>query len=289
VEAEKITAMPFISERAVPNRWAGAFCLLILAGVTVWLFWPFFRWLAGTWRALYQDTFGYLVPLISVWAVLRERQKILNAPAGCSRRGWAFFLPGLLLALFSREWGHAVGACLSFPLYCYGLCLLVWGNARARHLVFPIFICLFLYPWDTLVESLVGFHLRLLSSWMAYGGLKIMGLGVSISGTLIETKRFSIDVVPACSGLTTLKILFFSGAIGAYLYQGSKWRKGSLWASTVPLAVILNTLRIVSVGLAGHFFGQAVAVSFFHGVSGLLCFGAGLLLLYGEAALLKRY
>lgn len=282
--------MPSFAERIKPFRFDGAaLYLCALAGVTVWLFWPFFEWLAGTWRILYQDTFGYLVPFISIWAILRERKRILQAPIGHSRRGWGYFLPGLLLALFSRELGHVVGACLSFPFFCFGLCLLVWGKERSRYLVFPIFLCLFLYPWDTLVESLAGFHLRLLSSWMAYAGLKALGLAVSISGTLIETKRFSIDVAPACSGLTTLKILFFTGAIGAYLHQGSKWGKGVLWASTVPMAVLLNMFRIISVGLVGNFFGQAFAVSFFHEASGLLFFGVGLLLLYGESALLKRY
>lgn len=263
--------------------------LFLVAVVALWLFLPYFTWLAGTWRILYQDTFGYLVPLISIWAVIRERKKILHAPMEYSRRGWCYFLPGLLLALFSREWGNAVGAGLSFPFFCFGLCLLVWGRERSRYLIFPIFLCLFLYPWDTLVESLVGFHLRLLSSWMAYAGLKVLGLAVSISGTLIETKKFSIDVAPACSGLTILKVLFFTGAIAAYLYPGSNWSKGILWGGTIPLAVLLNMFRIISVGLVGNFFGRAFAISFFHEASGLLFFSVGLLLLYGEASLLKRY
>jgi exosortase len=264
------------------------FFLCLLTGITAWLFWPYFKWLAGTWRILYQDTFGYVVPLISIWAVARERKNFLGAPIGHSLWGWAFFLPGLLLILFSRIHANAPGAGLAFPLYCYGLCLLVWGKARSRYLLFPVFLSVFLYPWDTLIESLVGFHLRLLSTWMAYGGLKALGLGLSVSGTLIETKGFSIDVAPACSGIATLKVLFFSGAVAAYLYQGGRWRKSILWAGTVPLAVLLNTLRIVSVGIIGNAFSQELAVSFFHQVSGMVFFGIGLLLLYGEAALLKR-
>lgn len=282
--------MPTLFERIKPVRFdASAVYLWALVGVSVWMFWPFFKWLAGTWRMLYQDTFGYVAPLISVWAVARERKKILNAPPGYCRLGWAFFLPGLILALFSRTWEHAVGFCLALPLYCYGLCLIIWGSARSRHLVFPVFLCFFLYPWDTLVESLVGFHLRLISTWMAFGGLKILGLSISISGTFIETKKILIDVAPACSGLTTLKVLFFIGAIAAYLFQGSKRRKGLLWASTIPLAVLLNTLRIVSVGVVGNFFGHDTAILFFHQISGILFFGVGLLLLYWEAALLKRH
>jgi exosortase len=262
--------------------------LSVLTCITVWLFWPYFKWLAGTWRVNYQDTFGYLVPAISVWVIFRERTKYLNLPIGYSSLGWGFFIPGLMLVLFSRTHGHIPGACLAFPLYCFGLCLLIWGKARSRYLLFPVFLCLFLYPWDTLFESLVGFHLRLLGTWMAFVSLKMLGLGVSVSGTFIETKNFSIDVAPACSGIATLKVLFFTGAIAAYLHRGSRWRKGLLWMSTVPLAVILNMLRVVSVGIVGNAFGREIAVSFFHLASGMMFFGVGLLLLYGEAMLLKK-
>lgn len=262
------------------------FCLVSV--VTLWLFWPFFKWLAGTWRVLYKDTFGYVVPFISVWAVFKERKNILSTPGEHSDRGWMFFLPGLLLALLSRTYENAVGASLAFPLYCYGVCLLVWGKNRSRYLVFPLFLCIFFYPWDTLIESLVGFHLRLISTWMAFGGLKMVGLAVSISGTLIDTKAFSIDVAPACSGMTILKVLFFAGAIGGYIHKGNRWQKSILWASTVPLAVLLNMLRIISMGLIGNAFSPELAASFFHEVSGLLFFGVGLLSLYWESALMKR-
>lgn len=277
------------TEKTAPHGYVtGVFFLCFVAVITAWLFGPFFKWLAGTWRVLYQDTFGYLVPFISIWAVVRERKNFLDTPVGYSLWGWTLFLPGLLLILFSRTHGHFLSACLALPLYCYGLCLIVWGKARSRYLLFPVFLCMFLYPWDTLIESLVGFHLRLLSTWMAFGGLKILGLGVSVSGTLIETKGFFIDVAPACSGIATLKVLFFSGAIAAYLYRGNIIRKGVLWMSTVPLAVLSNMLRIVSVGIVGNVFSEELAVSFFHEASGMIFFGIGLLLLYGEAALFKK-
>ena len=276
-------------EKTAPNRYGRAgIYLCLMSGISIWLFWPFFKWLAGTWSILYRDTFGYTVPFISIWAVIRERKKILDAPVGYSPWGWVLFLPGLLLTLVSRTHEHAIGACLALPLYCYGLCLLIWGKARSRYLIFPVFLCLFLYPWDTLLESLVGFHLRLLSTWMAFGGLKMLGLGVSVSGTLILTKGFSIDVAPACSGIATLKVLFFAGAIAAYLLQESGWKKSVLWLSTVPLTVLLNMLRIVSVGIVGNAVSPEFAVSFFHQASGMIFFGVGLLLLYGEAALLRK-
>ena len=281
--------MPQPSERVTFRRYnLMAAYLLVVTFITVWLFRSYFQWLASTWRINYQDTFGYLVPVISAWIIIRERKNYLNVPAGRSPSGWGFFLPGLILILFSRIHGNILGACLAFPFYCFGLCLLFWGKARSRYLLFPVFLCVFLYPWDTLIESLVGFHLRLLSTFMAFGILKLMGLGLSVSGTLIETKGFFINVAPACSGIATLKVLFFTGAIAAYLYQGNSWEKSFLWMSTVPLAVFLNMFRIFSVGIVGNILSPEFAASFFHQASGMLFFGIGLLLLYGEAGLLKR-
>jgi len=262
--------------------------LIVVAMGTAWLFFPFLRWLTGTWQALFQDTFGYLVPLVSIGIIVTKRKDIRSLPLGASPWGWAFFVTGLFLALWSRYNDLPALACLSLPIYLYGLCLLFWGPARARLLVFPIFFCFFLYPWDTLVESAIGFHLRLLATHMAFAGLKAVGLGAGIWGTAIDTGRFVIDVVPACSGLTLLKVLFFFGAMGAYLYPGKYGYKVAFWASTIPLAVVLNAGRIASVGLIGHWAGADIAGTFFHQGSGLLFFGLALMALYGEAGLLKR-
>jgi exosortase len=270
-----------------PNDYIIVFYLCAVLAGSLLLFWPLFRWLAETWRTSYQDTFGYMAPLVSVWVVARERKVILSEQVSHSFSGWAFFLPGLALAVFSHIREHHLGASIALPFFCYGFCLLVWGKARSHRLLFPIFLCVFLYPWDTLIESLAGFQLRLLSTWMAFGCLKIVGIANSVSGTIIETGRFSIDVASGCSGLTILKVLFFAGAIAAYFCEASFKRKCLLWASTIPLAVLLNMLRIVSAGLFGYLVNETY-VSLFHDISGLLFYGIGLLFLYWETALLEK-
>jgi exosortase len=258
----------------------------VLAG-SLWLFGPLFRWLVETWRTSYQDTFGYIAPLVSTWVAVRERKAILSEQVSHSSSGWAFFLPGLALAVFAHIREHHLGACIALPFFCYGLCLLIWGKARSHRLLFPFFLNFFLYPWDTIIESTSGFQLRLLSTWMAFWCLKILGIANSISGTIIETGRFSIDVASGCSGLIMLKVLFFAGAIAAYLCEASFQRKCLLWASTIPLAMLLNMLRIVSAGLFGYLVNETY-VSLFHDISGLLFYGIGLLFLYWETALLEK-
>jgi exosortase len=265
--------------------------ILCLAGITLGTFWMYlslFKWLLLTWQSLYKDTFGYLVPVISVAIVFIKRKKIIAIPPAYTFYGWFFLLPPIGVALYSRLYDCPALACLSLPFYLYGICLLIWGKDRSRYLIFPVFFCLFLYPWDTLIESVVGFHLQHLSTLMAFYGLKALGMNASISGTLIHTGKFLIQVVPECSGLTMLKVLFFFGALGAYLYPGKMPYKWILWVSIIPLAVCLNMCRILSVGIIGHFMNANAAILFFHQVSGLLLFGLAMLFLYGESAFFKR-
>ena len=207
-----------ISKTAKNNL--GLYSVGIILG-TFWIYLPFVKWLFLTWQSLFKDTFGYLVPVISIGILFSKRKEILTIPKNHALHGWVFFIPGISVALFSRGNDQPALACLSLPFYLYGLCLLIWGKERSRYLIFPIYFCFFLYPWDTLVESVIGFHLQHLSTILAFGGFKAMGLDASISGTLIHTGRFLIHVVPECSGLTILKVLFFFGAIGAYVYPGN--------------------------------------------------------------------
>ncbi len=68
--------------------------LSVLTCITVWLFWPYFKWLTDTWRVNYQDTFGYLVPAISVWIIARERTKFSEAyKTGILHWGGDFLFP----------------------------------------------------------------------------------------------------------------------------------------------------------------------------------------------------
>ncbi len=254
---------------------------------SLWLFWPYGQWLTATWQRLYLETYGYLALPVILWAFVRERNLLSELGASPSRRGWLFFLPGLCLAFFARTVAIPSVAGVALPLYLYGLCLLAGGTLAGRRLLFPICFCLFLYPWDAVVESLVGVHLRMASTWAAYVALRLLGIGASLSGCLIDTGRLCLNVVPGCSGLTALKVLFFVGAVAAYLHPGGWSRKALLWMSAIPLAMGMNMLRIVSVGLVGHFLGPALATAFFHEISGPLFFGMALLLMYGLAAVLK--
>lgn len=263
------------------------YCIVICI-VTSLLFYPYFKWLSVQWKNDLYDTFGYLVPLVSGWIIFIKRKEIFSKPVSYTRWGWVFFISGVTLAILYRWNRQAVLASLSLPIVLYGLVMIMWGKERSRLLIFPLFFLVFLYPWGDILDAVVGLQLRLFSVNVAYFLYKCMGMDAAVSGTLLYTGQFLVDIAPACSGLTILNVLLFMGAIGAYLYNGRKSKGVMIFVSVIPLSIFLNTIRIYFTGLAGHFINEETALSFYHDISGMLIFGLAMLILYFEACIFNR-
>jgi exosortase len=264
------------------------FYLFAIIVFTILIYYPFLKGLINSWIDNFTGTFGYLAPFVSIWAIWLKRKEIFSTNISSSRYGWFYFSSGILLAILSLLNGQALLACVSLTLYLFGISLIFLGKKRSRHLLFPIFFLLFLYPWGDLLDIIVGFQLRRFSVFVAYFLFTVMGMEAAISGTLLYTGRFLVDIAPSCSGITIMNVLLFMGAVGAYLYDGKKSKGILLFLSVIPLSVLLNTVRILITGLTGHFFGEEIAMGFYHDASGMVVFGFALLFLYFEGCIFKQ-
>ncbi|MBN1907874.1 MAG: exosortase/archaeosortase family protein [Deltaproteobacteria bacterium] len=256
--------------------------------LVILLYYPFFRWLLISWLNNPADTFGYLAPFVSAWAIYLRRREINGIEISSAKSGWILFLSGLLLVLLYRIYDQTVFASVSLPLFLYGVTLIYWGRKRSRYMLFPFLFLVFLYPWGDILNTLIGFKLRQFSVYISCLIFICMGMDAAISGTLLYTGRFLVDIAPACSGLTMMNVLLFMGAIGAYLYNGKKSKGIIIFLSVIPLSLIMNTIRIFFTGLTGHFFGEKTALNFYHDISGMFIFGLALLFLYWEASFFNR-
>ncbi len=263
--------------------------LLTISLLIVYLFLPYFQWLFESWAGNVSGSFGYLVPFVSLWALYSKSKEIISSPYIPSKSGWPVFFAGVILALFFRWNNQAILACVALPAFLYGLCLIFLGSKKSRYFIFPIFFLMFLYPWGNLLDAAAGFQLRRFTVYVSYILFRALGMeNAGISGTLLYTGRFLVDIAPACSGLTMMNVLLFMAAIGGYLYKGKKGRGLIIFFSVIPLSVILNTIRVSVTGLTGHFYGEEAAMGYYHQLSGMMLFGLAVIFLYWESCLLKR-
>lgn len=135
-----------------------------------------------------------------------------------------------------------------------------------------------------LLDGFIALPLRECSSVIAAALLDLAGFAIERNGTVISTGRSVFDVVPACSGSTTLQVLVALGIV----WCGSHprlfgWRRALAMAIAVPLAIAGNGLRVAVLIALGDVQVQPVE-GFLHSAIGVctFCLVLGILLLLAE-------
>jgi len=107
-------------------------------------------------------------------------------------------------------------------------------------------------------------------------------------GNIIHVEDTTVAVAEACSGLRMLTAFLIVAALIAFLCKRSFWEKAVIIASSVPIAIVCNTLRLTATSMAfAADYGQAVS-DFFHDFGGIVMMPIALAMLAGELWLMKR-
>ena len=243
--------------------------------------------LVWAWRAWNPETnyeHAKLIPLIVIFLVWHDRQKLMNAPVGSSRWGWLFIAFGLFLFFVGVRTVQARLALTALPFLLFGIVLYVWGKSVARVLLFPIAFLLFMVPLNFLTQATA--KLQLVETGTASAICNLIGIHVNSVGTVVQAadNAFHFEVDEGCSGIRSLMAIAMLSAIYGHLTQDRLWKKLAIFAAAVVFAIIGNAGRLVSIFAVGRFFGQDLAGGPYHIVSGYLSFPFAIaaMLLFGK-------
>lgn len=234
-------------------------------------------------------SFAWYVPLLSLYVVWTERKQLLGSIGEPSAWGLVATLPFLALGFLGAR-----GLQLRFEIVSFiGLLIAVpwamFGAATAKRVAFPALFLAFCIPLATFLD-VVTVHLRLLASSTACAVLKGCGAEIVRQGTMVGAAdgSFAIDIADPCSGLRSLFALMAITGAYAYFNQPTWLRRGILFAASVPLAILGNVMRIVSIVLVAHFASGDLAIGFYHDYSGFVVFAVAILLMVAVGELLTR-
>lgn len=241
------------------------------------------------WSKQEEYSHGFFIPLITLW-LLWERREALRASMGSP--SWLGLLL-LLLALGMLTLGELTAIFIlvqyGFLLSLVGLVFCLGGLPLARVSVLPIAVLIFAVPLPYFVDSQLSWRLQLLSSQIGVGALRAVGTSVYLEGNVIDLGVYRLQVVEACSGLRYLYPLLGIGFLMAYMYKAPLWQRAVLFISTVPVTVLMNSLRIAAVGVLVDRWGIGMAEGFLHYFEGWIIFMACLVILLGEIWLFERF
>jgi exosortase D (VPLPA-CTERM-specific) len=268
---------------------AGAAWLLVAVLATL----PLFRiGLAGLAEAWSRPEFshGPVIPVLSFYMFLREMKAVPPPAAPVTDRWPGVAVIALALALAAAGNLVRIDHLVFYALIVWtgGIVLTCFGWARGRvfwpsvlHLVFMLPLPQFLY-WK------VNTTLQLVSSELGVRLVALAGVPVYLEGNVIDLGVTMLQVAEACSGLRYLFPIMSFTYVFAVLYRGPLWQKLVLLALAVPVAVVMNAVRIGIIGILVDRYGVAQAEGFLHVFEGWVVFLSCLVLLLLLVKLMQR-
>ncbi|MHB8813053.1 MAG: VPLPA-CTERM-specific exosortase XrtD [Steroidobacteraceae bacterium] len=241
--------------------------------------------LVGMWTSAPEYSHCLMIPVISAFLIFRERAVLARNPFAGSWLGIGMLLVGAGL------WGIAELSTIwvieqyAFIVVIYGLTLALVGREAFRRLWMAMLILLFTVPLPMFFSNSLSLHLELLSSALGVDVIRLFNIPVYLDGNVIDLGVFQLQVVEACSGLRYLFPLMTLAFIVAYFFRAPFWKRAALFVASVPIAILMNSLRIGLVGVSVAYWGQKMAEGVLHYFEGWVVFmiSTGLLLAFAAA------
>jgi exosortase D (VPLPA-CTERM-specific) len=272
--------------------WRSSWGLLLVAvGVGLLSFWPFWDGLSQMWlwwSASPEDSYGMLLPPVAGFLIWQQKDKLERIPFAGSWWGIAvIMLGGAALVLGQLGTVYTVVQ-YAFVLTLYGLILSFVGWTAFRLVVIPLGILMLMIPLPQFVLANLSTKLQLLSSQVGVFVMRLFGVSVFLEGNVIDLGGYKLQVAEACSGLRYLFPLITLGFLMAYFYKGAAWKRIVLFLSSVPITVLMNSIRIGVIGITVEHWGIEMAEGFLHDFQGWMVFMVSALLMLAEIPLLNR-
>jgi len=216
-----------------------------------------------------------IAPILFAWQVWAVRGQLGALRQPPTSVGIALVLLATMIYYAGIKAAQTHSVIISFVLLLYGLALTLGGRRIFQMLFLPITFLFLMVPLNFL-DEMVGFPLRMMVAKAATATLNWLGIPTIRAGTGIYSSVFRFDVADPCSGIRSLMALTTVTAAYAYVTQHAQWKRWVLFLSAMPLAVLGNMARVVTIALVAQVYGQEVATKAYHDYSGYIVFGVAL-------------
>lgn len=255
-------------------------------GLTAAVYAPVLYHLVLHWKIVPDYSHGFLVAPLSVYFAWERKRELARVEIEGS---WWGLLPLVLgvAALSIGRLGVELTAMRSgFVLSLIGMVLLLFGREIFRILTFPLLFLFLMVPLPQSLVNVVAFPLQLMAAGAAVDALQALGIPALVEGNIIHLAHAKLFVADACSGLRSLMALLTLGVVFAYFFRKNNIERLVLIASTIPIAIFVNAVRVALTGILTHHYGEDMASGVIHEFQGMITFSVAFVLLLLEASLI---
>lgn len=266
-------------------KW-GTFALV--AGLFGFLFGEGVGELWRIWNGREEYSYGYFVPFLTLFLIWLKKDELAQTQGSSSWWGTLVVLGGAVLFVVGEMSTLYLLIQYAMIVVVFGMTLAFAGWARFRLIWAPLALLFFMVPLPQFLQQEISSQLQLISSELGVAVIRLFGISVFLEGNVIDLGSYKLQVVEACNGLRYLFPLMTFGFLAAYLFKAPIWQRATVFLSTIPITVLMNSFRIGVIGVLVEYFGKGMAEGFLHEFEGWVVFMACLAILVGEIWVLTR-
>lgn len=276
----------------VGPRWRMSFAgWVLVGGASLMLLAAFSRGLRDLvhiWDTQEEYSFGYIIPFVTLYLLWQKRDALQEIRFSGAWSGTALVSIALLLLAVGQLATLGTVVQYAFLMSVFGLTLAFSGWPAFRVMAMPLAILIFMVPLPNYFLRELSAALQLWSSELGAAIIRAFGISVFLEGNVIDLGVLKLQVVEACSGLRYLIPLMTLGFIAVTLFRAPLWKRAVVFFSTIPITLLMNSVRIGVIGILVEHFGKSMAEGFLHDFEGwavfMLCTG----ILVAEILLLAK-
>jgi exosortase len=174
----------------------------------------------------------------------------------------------------------------SMVLAIVGLVVYAWGVRQVIRWWLPFTLIVLSIPLPSVVLGSLALPLQFKATQMGAALLEWRQVPLRLSGNVLQLPGRTLFVTEACSGLRSLTALLALGVLIAGLWLRMPVLRVLLVLLAIPIAVLLNGVRVFLTGFLVHFVDPRMGDGFMHMTEGWVMFVIAFALLGGIAWLL---
>lgn len=240
------------------------------------------------WNTQEEYSHGYLIPLVSAYLIWQRRDFLNTLEFKSSWMPIGLVALGLLISVVGEISALYILIHFAIVLIILAMAWSLMGWNAFKHVLFPLGLLIFAVPLPYFLEATLTADLQLISSKLGVAFIRLFGIPVLAEGNVIDLGIYKLQVVEACSGLRYMYPLMGVGFIIAYMYQVEMWKRILVFLSTIPITILMNSLRIGIIGILVENWGTEMAEGFLHYFEGWIIFIACLAILLLEMWILNH-
>ncbi len=249
--------------------WALALLAFLLLSA---VFFEAIKWMAYIWDTQEEYGHGYIIPFISIFLIWQKKNILEKIEFTTEWSGLLVVFLGVFLLIVGNISTLFVIQQYGYVIFIIGVVYTYMGLAAFKHVSVPLLLLFFMIPLPVfLLQGLSG-QLQLISSEIGVAFIRLFDISVFLEGNVIDLGVYKLQVVEACSGLNYLFPLMTLAFISAYFFTGALWKKTIIFLSSIPITILMNSIRIGAIGITVEYWGPKMAEGVLHDFEGWAVF-----------------